>query len=240
MRRRWRMKSVLAAVLAFVLLFGAVCAAAESWPEETAHDADGKTYKQVQEEDGSVQVWVLIGVFGSPDEALVSVGLQEDEKGGEGGETGVVEDKPEEGKPEESKPEEENTEGKKGAGKVEIVSKPYDYEMKKTSEKGAVSEGEKQTKSTGSETKTTIPLKYKSSKQSKAVIPLEVKSSEPKKEEDGGGVVEEEAKSEKSIRPKKKKSNKLVTVRNMPVMTVEDVWKGFSQVYIQDNRGSGR
>ena len=208
MKRYRYINRVLSGLLAVILLAGAgVCAAAENWPEETARDADGKTYKQVQEEDGSVQVWVLIGVFGSPDEALISVGLQEDGK---------------------------------GAGKVEIVSKPYDFEMKKTSDKGAVSEAERETKSSGSETKTTIRMKYKTGKASKSVIPLKIKLSEPKEEDSGGGVVEEEAKSEKSIRPKKKKSNKLVTVRNMPVMTVQDVWKGFSQVYIQDNRGSGR
>ena len=227
------MKRLLVALLAMILAAGAAaCAAAEGWPDESVHDAEGKTYKQVSTGDGGLQVWVLVGVFGSPDEALVSVGLLEDEKGEEGGGAEDPKEKPEEPKPEDEKPE-----GSQGTGKVEIVSKPFDYEMKKTSGKEQTGAAEKQTKSSQGKTKTTRSAKYKTSKAPKSVIPLTVRSSEP--EEDSSAAVQEKTKTKKTMRSKRR-SRRLQTVRNMPVTSVEDIWKGSSQVYIQDNQGSGR
>ena len=150
---------IAAGLLALLLAGAGLSASAESWPEDTVQDAEGKTYKQVRTEDGGVQVWQFIGVFGSPEEALVSVGLSEKKD--------------------------------QGAGKVEIVSTPYKYKMKKSSEK----------------TET-------------------------------GGATKQETK-RKGLKAKKR-ARRLSKARNAPVTSIDDIWRGYNQIYIQDNRGSGR
>ena len=83
MRRHIGIGGILAGLLAILLAScaGLSFASAEGvWPEETLTDAENRTYKQVKKQDGGVEVWQLIGIFGSPDEALELVGLSEEDK----------------------------------------------------------------------------------------------------------------------------------------------------------------
>ena len=81
MRQHLKWKTVFAAVLAFLLAVGTSLPAIADgeWPKETVTDAEGKLYKQVFTSGGGVEVWQLMGVFGTPEEALKSVGVIRDE-----------------------------------------------------------------------------------------------------------------------------------------------------------------
>lgn len=81
MKRHIGIRGAIAGMLALLLAAGAAlpCAAAEDWPAETVSDEAGRIYKQVKKQDGGVEVWQFIGVFGSPEEALELVGLSEKE-----------------------------------------------------------------------------------------------------------------------------------------------------------------
>ena len=72
MKRHIGIRGAIAGMLALLLAAGAAlpCAAAEDWPAETVSDEAGRIYKQVKKQDGGVEVWQFIGVFGSPEEAL--------------------------------------------------------------------------------------------------------------------------------------------------------------------------
>ena len=176
MRRLIGMRRAAAGLLALWMACGAgLPATAENWPEETVQDAEGNTYKQESTEDGGIRIWRFVGIFGSTEEALVSVGLSEVENS----------------------------------------------KAKKTSD-GVVEGKKKKTKSRKDTKKRQLPLKYKGTL---------------KPREAGGAVVSE--KKERTMK-RKSRSNRLVRIRNVPVMTEKDVWKGYNQIYVQDNRGSGR
>ena len=109
-KKRFLLPLVLLLALALAVCAALSCAA-EEWPKDSVTDAAGNIYKQVFTPGGGVEVWQFLGVFGSPEEALQSVGLKK--------------------------------EPAKGTDTVVIGSKPYTYELKKTSGKetgGAVKE----------------------------------------------------------------------------------------------------
>lgn len=82
---RWT-KRALSLLLLICLMAG--CAAAESWPSDSATTGDGRTIKTVPAGEGKVEVWEFIGIFGEKEDALKAVGLTEEdgekpeEKGG--------------------------------------------------------------------------------------------------------------------------------------------------------------
>ncbi len=81
MKQHLKRKATAAGLLALLLAVGTGLSAAADgeWPKETVTDAEGKLYKQVFTSGGGVEVWQLIGVYGTPDDALKSVGLVKDE-----------------------------------------------------------------------------------------------------------------------------------------------------------------
>ena len=81
MKQHLRWKTVLAGALVLLLVAGTGLPALADgeWPKDTVTDAEGKLYKQVFTSSGGVEVWQLIGVFGTPDDALKSVGVIKDE-----------------------------------------------------------------------------------------------------------------------------------------------------------------
>ncbi|MBQ6399422.1 MAG: hypothetical protein IJI21_04805 [Clostridia bacterium] len=173
MRRHFRTKTLTAGLMALLLIAGAGqgAAMAEDWPEETLNDAAGNAYKQVQKQDGSLEVWQFIGIFGSPDEAMELIGIQEKEENGKT----TIGDTPYNVQWKKSKPGTEDP-------KLKTVSKPETGTLKGSDEQtGMVEDGGKK-------------------KQPRRRLPRLIR-----------GII--------------------------PVSSIE--W-GFNQVYIQDNRGSGR
>ncbi len=174
MKLRLNATKTAAGLLARLLAVGPGPAAsrAENWPKETLKDAAGNTYKQVRKQDGTLEVWQFIGIYGSPKEALELVGISEEN----GSEENGSEEKASVG---------DVSEGKGKKGKAEIGGIPYKYELKKR--------------------------------------------------EDGGkaetGVVEARKKKRKSWRRPR-------LIRR--VIPVESINWGYNQIYLQDNRGSGR
>ena len=111
-----KIKRTISAVLCALLMTGG--ALADAWPEKTGIDPEGRRY--VPTGDGRYEVWELIGVYGSPEEAMTSLQRQ---------------DKPEETQEKSGVSEGEKKSRKKG--KVKIAKKPYKYELKP---RGKVSE----------------------------------------------------------------------------------------------------
>lgn len=75
MKRHFRIKAVSCLLLAFLLAAGGFTLPAGALGEEPA-----RTVRQVQGDDGSVEIWELVGVFGSEDEAVKSVGAEKPKK----------------------------------------------------------------------------------------------------------------------------------------------------------------
>lgn len=209
MKRNLGFKRIIAALLALMVL-PVLAAAEDNWPSETVTDAAGKVYKQVPTSDGGVQVWQFLGVFGSPDEALVSMGFPEGEK-----DQGLTE-----------------VSAKKG--KVEIGEKPYVSDVKKVGEKPADSTaaGKSETKSSKSVSKRSIKLKWKKASMRKTFI---IGKSKPQEPEQTAGAVDRKKKSAKW----KSRSKRLSTARNVSLVSVDDFFRDYNQIYVQDNRGSG-
>lgn len=75
MERYFRIKTIPCLLLAFQLTAGGLALPANAPAEEPA-----KTVREVQADDGTVEIWELVGVFGSEDEALQTAGLQKQKK----------------------------------------------------------------------------------------------------------------------------------------------------------------
>ena len=119
------MKKTAAALLCVLFLTGvgtAVGAGVEGWPEKTGIDPEGRHY--VPTGDGRYEVWEMVGVFGSPEEAMKSLQPQE---------------KPEEAQ--EKAGAEESRKKKSKKGKVKISKRRYKYELK---QKGKISDAAEQ------------------------------------------------------------------------------------------------
>ena len=180
----------------------AACAAfscaAEEWPKDSVTDATGNIYKQVSTPGGGVEVWQFLGIFGSPEEALQSVGLKK--------------------------------EPARGKDTVVIGSKPYTYELKKTSGKetgGAVKE-----KKGRKVRQTTRSRKLRKRLGLRTVLIRNPKARDPRyyryTVRDGG---------EKDIFWVRMAGGRRRTtgVTDLVGKTVP-----YNQTYLQDNRGSGR
>ena len=51
-------------------------AQAVPWPKESTVDEQGRTVKTVEDEDGTVQIWQFLGIFGDENTALVEAGVR--------------------------------------------------------------------------------------------------------------------------------------------------------------------
>lgn len=120
-----RMRKTAAALLCVLFLTGvgtAGGAGVEGWPEKTGIDPEGRHY--VPTGDGRYEVWEMVGVFGSPEEAMKSLQLQE---------------KPKETQEKAGAGESQKKKSKKG--KFKIAKRIYQYELKS---RGKVSDAAKQ------------------------------------------------------------------------------------------------
>lgn len=95
MKRRVWIKIVSCLLLVSLLAGGetvlSVGAGAETWPQETSVDEQGRTIKKVPAENGKTDVWELVGIFGGEDEALKSIGIEKTKKAEIGDQTCSVE-----------------------------------------------------------------------------------------------------------------------------------------------------
>ena len=95
MKRRVWIKIVSCLLLVSLLAGGEtvlyVGAEAETWPQETSVDEQGRTIKKVPAENGKTDVWELVGIFGGEDEALKSIGMEKTKKAEIGDQTCSVE-----------------------------------------------------------------------------------------------------------------------------------------------------
>ena len=95
MKRRMWIKIVSCLLLVSLLAGGEtvlyVGAGAETWPQETSVDEQGRTIKKVPAENGKTDVWELVGIFGGEDEALKSIGIEKTKKAEIGDQTCLVE-----------------------------------------------------------------------------------------------------------------------------------------------------
>lgn len=95
MKRRVWIKIVSCLLLVSLLAGGEtvlfVGAEAETWPQETSVDEQGRTIKKVPAENGKTDVWELVGIFGGEDEALKSIGIEKTKKAEIGDQTCSVE-----------------------------------------------------------------------------------------------------------------------------------------------------
>ena len=75
MERHFRIKAVPCLLLAFQLTAGGL-----SLPVNAPAEEPAKTVREVQADDGTVEIWELVGVFGSEDEALQTAGVEKKKK----------------------------------------------------------------------------------------------------------------------------------------------------------------
>jgi len=207
MRNQHIFRRTTAWLTAFLWLAGCgslLPALADAWPEETVTDKDGKRYKQVRTQDGGVEVWQLIGIYGSPEQAMEAVRLPEERKG----------------------PEE-----------LIIGSKPYSYEMKRVSDQTGENgdkEKKKKTKTTGKRLSRPFHYKFKTGSRRKGSLRLVYRPGE----KTSSGTVDDTI-VQKSRNPwiwmQRNRNGNTRGLQN-----VMDKMIPYNQIYLQDNRGSGR
>lgn len=228
------MKKMISLLLAFLLLAGTALylpARAEE-PE--------KTLREIQTEDGTTEVWELIGIFGSPEEALKSAGISESEP--KTGDITIIDNKPFEF--DLKKLGDEYSFGEKEEDKGEETEKKSKKSKKTKRRNNSVTETETNWKwaSTG---KAPVSGEAAGAAGEESIREKSDKAAEQlnRAREELEKAVEEYNKAEEElnrIRKKLDRARKHLKARKRRLQEMLDKTIPYNQVYIQDNRGSGR